>query len=139
MRARASALVVLLGLIAWGEPAAAADARIAIGEVTVPAATPGVDSATVKSAAEGEIKGIDAARVPRPIVVSLAVVRSSTVGPVAVSVNATLRDGRTGNMIAVVEGRARSEGGGSAELRRAVLRAAVRSAVRQIPLALSGG
>lgn len=139
MSARTSALVVLAGVLLVGRPAVAADERIAIGEVTVPAATPGVDRATVKSAAEGEIRTLDASRVRRRVVVSLSVVRSSIDGPVAVSVNALLRDGRTGNMIAVLEGRAQSEGTGGVELRRAVVRAAVRSAVRQIPVALSGG
>lgn len=138
MSARALALVVLAGALLGGRVALAADERIAIGEVSVPAPTPGVDKATVKSAAEGEIRSLDASRVRRPVVVSLSVVRSSTDGPIAVSINAMLRDGRTGNMIAVLEGRAEADGAGSIELRRAVLRAAVRSAVRQIPLALSG-
>jgi hypothetical protein len=117
--------------------ASAADERIAIGEVSVPQAPPGVDRATLKSAAEGEVKALDASNVKRRVVVSLAVASASD-APVEVSINAVIRDSRTGAMIAIVEGRARSDGGGNVELRRAVLRAAVHTAVQQIPKALSG-
>ena len=130
------ALSVALG--ASATPAAAApDDRIALGEVSVAEPAPGLDHATVKTTAQREIDSVDARRVKRRVVVSMAVLRASD-APVALTVNATLRDKKSGNMIAVIEGRASSDGGGSPELRRAVLRAAVRSAVRQIPDALSG-
>ena len=41
-------------------------------------------------------------------------------------------------MLAVIEGRARSEGDASPEVRTRVLRAAVHNAVSQIPEALAG-
>jgi hypothetical protein len=137
MSARTLGTVALLLTVATaGEAKAAGEDRIALGEVSVSASSQGVDRAALKSAAEGEIRTIDPSRVTRSVVVSVAVIGTSD-GPVAVSVNAMLRDGKTGNMIAILEGRARAEGTGGADLRRAVLRAAVRSAVRQIPAALS--
>lgn len=136
MSSRAWIVLGVLGAVLAPRGAPAADDRIAIGEVSVPAAPPGVDRAALRSAAEGELRVLDASRVKRRVVVSLAVV-GATDAPVAVSVSAMVRDGRTGAMIAVIEGRARADGGGNVELRRAVLRAAVRTAVRQIPAAVS--
>ncbi len=126
----------LLVALALSAPATAEPERLALGEVSVSESAPGIDPAAVKTTAERELRGVDAKRVKRRVIVSVAVVRSSD-DPVAVRVHATLREAKSGNMIAVIEGRASSDGEG-AELRRAVLRAAVRSAVRQIPEALSG-
>jgi hypothetical protein len=139
MTTRAWLVLGFLGAVVVPRSSSAADERIAIGEVAVAAAAspPGVDRATLKSAAEGEIRTLDASHVKHKVVVSLSVIGASD-APVAVSVNALVRDGRTGAMIAIIEGRARAEGGGNVELRRAVLRAAVRTAVRQIPSAVSG-
>lgn len=111
---------------------------IAVGEVTPPPPSFGVDRATLKHAAEGEIEKLDARRLPsRRVVVSLALVRASD-APVACTVNAMLRDGRTGNMIAIMEASATADGGTSSDvdLKRAVASTAVRSVVRQIPNAL---
>jgi hypothetical protein len=114
--------------------------RIAVGEVSVARPVPGVDPATLKSAAEGEIRTLDERRIRghKRYVLSLAVVRSSD-GPVSCEITAMLRERKSGSMLAVIEGRARAEGGADPELRRAVLRAAVRTAVRQIPDAITGG
>ena len=117
-------------------PARAADASIAVGEVSG-GGLPGTDAGVVKSAAEGELRRMDTAKLPRSraLVVSLAVSATSD-APVACTINATVRDGRTGAMLAIVEGRARTEGRPDGELRAAVVRAAVRSAVSRIPEAL---
>jgi len=133
-----AALLVVLALSVARDASTAEPERNALGEVTVSEHAPGIDPAAVKSTAEHEIRGVDARRVKRRVIVSVAVVRS-TDDPVAVRVNATLREAKSGNMIAVIEGRASSDASADAELRRAVLRAAVRCAVRQIPDALSGG
>jgi hypothetical protein len=120
--------------------ASAADETIALGEVAVPPASSGVDQASLALAARGELRSVDASRVPNPkrrnVVVSVAII-GSTPSPFACTINAMLRDAKTGTMLAVIEGRARSEGNVSPEVRKQVLHAALRSAVRQIPDALA--
>jgi len=118
--------------------ASASDTSIALGEVAVPPVSSGVDRATLKRAAEGELRGVDTShlRKRRDVVVSVAIVGSAQ-SPFACTVNALLRDAKTGTMLAIIEGRARAEGDASSELRNLVLRAALRSAVRQIPEALA--
>jgi hypothetical protein len=118
--------------------ASAADTSIALGEVAVPPLSSGVDRAALKSAAEGELLVVDASRLrkKRTVVVSVAVIGASH-SPFACTVNALLRDAKTGNMLAIIEGRAKAEGDANPELRKQVLRAAVRSAVSQIPAALA--
>src|SRR5215471_9161265 len=62
---------------------AATDMTIAVGEVTPPPATAGVDAAGLRDAAEGEIRQLDPTRLPRQrrIVVSLAVTHAVVEGP----------------------------------------------------------
>lgn len=117
-----------------GTASAAEAARIAIGEVSVTRRAP-LDVAAVRTTAEGELRRIDTSRMPasRRFVVSLAV---ASADDAACTVNATLRDSRTGSMIAVLEGRARTTGTPNREDRAEIVRVAVRSAVRQIPAAL---
>lgn len=130
------ALGACLALATHAPEADAADASIAIGEVSG-GRLPGTDAVVVKNAAEGEIRRIDPAKLPRAraLVVSLAVAQA-TDAPVACTINAMVRDGRTGTMLAILEGRARAEGKPDDEMRAAVVRAAVKSAVSKIPEAL---
>jgi hypothetical protein len=115
---------------------AATDAEISVAEVTPPPASAGVDQAQLKSAAEVEVNQIDGSKAKgRRVLVSVALL-SRDDAPVSFSVNATLRDAKSGSMIAIVEGRARAEGSATSDLKREVARAALRSAVRQIPDAL---
>ncbi len=130
---------LLLAAALFAGHASAADAQLALGEVAVPPASSGLDRAELKSAAEGELRGVDASRIrnkKRAVVVSIAVIGSSQ-SPFGCTVNALLRDAKTGTMLAIIEGRARAEGDANAELRNKVLHAALRSAVSQIPAALS--
>lgn len=114
----------------------AAGPGITLAEVTPPPPSSGVDRATLRDVAQGEIARIDSSGARRHVLVSVALVRADE-SPVACTVDAILRDAKTGNMIAILEGRARAEGSTSRELKRQVAHAAVRSAVRQIPEALS--
>jgi len=121
--------------------ASAADTSVALGEVAVPPVSSGVDHMTLRATAEGELRGVDqkklhVLRKKRAVLVSMAII-GSTPSPFACSVNAVLRDAKTGAMLAVIEGRARSEGDVSPEVRTRVLRAAVHSAISQIPEALA--
>lgn len=120
--------------------ASAADMSIALGEVAVPPASSGVDRAALKTAAEGELRGVDASKLrprkKRDVVVSVAVV-GSTPSPYACTINALLYDAKTGTMLAIIQGQAHSEGAANDEVRTRVLRAAMRNAVSQIPAALA--
>lgn len=132
---------MLLAAAVFAGDARAADTSIALGEVAVPPASSGVDRASLKTAAEGELSGVDASKLrllrkKRAVLVSVAVIGSQQ-SPFACTVNAMLRDAKTGTMLAIIEGRAKSEGDANPELRKQVMRAAVRSAVRQIPDALA--
>jgi hypothetical protein len=129
---------MLFAAAVFAGDASAAETSIALGEVAVPPVSSGVDRAALKSAAEGELLVVDASRLrkKRTVVVSVAVIGASH-SPFACTVNALLRDAKTGNMLAIIEGRAKAEGDANPELRKQVLRAAVRSAVSQIPAALA--
>lgn len=121
-------------LLVSGE-ARAADLPIAV-EVTQPPENIGIDASVLRATAEGEIRQIDASKLSRRVVVSFALSRAAVEGPFACTVNAMLRDAKTGVMIAIIEAGAQAEGPASPELRKQVAHAAVRSAVRRIPRAL---
>ncbi len=118
--------------------AQAADTSLALAEIASPPVEYGIDKATLRTTAESELRGVDASQLRKRgrILVSVAVGGASQ-APFAFTVNALLRDAKTGKMLAILEGSARAESTGNAELRKQVLRAAVRSALRQIPEALS--
>lgn len=132
------ALLALVGAGANVGAAPPAETKIAIGEVTTAPAA-GVDPAIMRNSAEDEIRQIDPAELPthRKAVVSLALAPMAPVVPVVCTINATLRDAKTGTMIAIIEAGATAEGPGSIELRKRVVDAAVRNAVRRIPSALA--
>jgi hypothetical protein len=124
-----------------GEAAATDAAPIALGEISQPAPSAGLDADVLRATAKDEIQLIDASKLPsRRVVVSLALIRSASNSEdlVVCTVNAMLRDARTGAMIAFIEAGAHAEGPVSHELRKQVANAAVRSAVRRIPHALGG-
>ena len=139
VRALAAVVALALAMTAAGD-AAASDAPIAVGEVSPPPAGSGIDASVLREAAAAEIKQIDFSRLRdrRKVVVSLALTRAVADGPIACTVNAMLRDARTGAMIAIIEAGAQADGPASAELRRQVANPAVRSAVRRIPRVLGG-
>lgn len=110
-------------------------APIAVGEVGESA---GIDSDSIRTTAEGEIAQIDVSKLPtkRRVLVSLSLARSSVGDGVACTVNAMLRDAKTGAMIAIIEAGAQAQGTTSDEVARRVAHAAVRTAMRRIPTAL---
>ena len=118
--------------------ASASNTSIALGEVAIPPTTSGLDHATLKTAAEVEIRIVDTSRLrkARQVVVSVAIIGSEAV-PFGCTVNALVRDAKTGSMLAIIEGRAHAEGSANSELRKQVLRAALHSAVSKIPDALA--
>jgi hypothetical protein len=147
-RSRSSCFVrgwrLLLSVVALAAPmlatnvAGATDAPIAVGEVAPPPAGSGIDASVLREAATAEIKQMDVSALSprRKLVVSLALTRAVAEGMISCTVNATVRDARTGTMIAIIEAGAHAEGPASPELRNQVANAAGRSAVRRIPRAL---
>jgi hypothetical protein len=114
-------------------------APIVIGEVSTPPMGAGIDVAGLRNVAEGAIRQIDATTLPkrqRPVVVSFAVTRAGASGPVVCTVNAMVRDAKTGTMLAIIEANTSASGPASAELKKQVAEGAIRSAVRRIPSAL---
>ncbi|MCW5833424.1 MAG: hypothetical protein KIS78_13560 [Labilithrix sp.] len=116
----------------------AADESIAVGEVTPPPAGSGIDVSLLRDVAAAEIRQIDASRLRdrRKVVVSFALTGAVAERTIACTVNAMVRDARTGVMIGIIEAGAHADGPVSAELRRQVARAAVRNAVQRIPRVL---
>jgi hypothetical protein len=134
------AIVSLAAAMLSFRDAEASEAPIAVGEVAPPPAGSGIDVSVLRAAATDEIRQIDASRLPnrRKVVVSFALTKAVAERTIACTVNAMLRDAETGVMIAIIEAAAHAEGPASAELRKQVAHAAVRSAVRRIPRALGG-
>lgn len=133
-------MVPVMCAIAVGSSSAeAGEAPITVGEITPPPPNAGLDSAAIRDTAEGEVRSLDASRIPsrRKVVVALTLVRAGTDDAVAAwTVNAMVRDARTGNMIGIIEAGARSEGPASSEVKRQVAHAAVRRAIRRVPRVL---
>lgn len=129
---------LLVAAVLGSGGASAGDTAVTLGEVATPPESSGVDRAALRNAAEGELRIVDTSRLRkrRNVLVSVALIGSAQ-APFACTVNALLRDAKTGTMLAVLEGRAASQGTASAATRSQVLRAAMRSAVRQIPEALA--
>jgi hypothetical protein len=128
-------LALLSAVVLTGPEAHAKEPPSAVGELSTPPATSRGEAAARRKAAEGEIRQLDAARLPerRRFVVSLALTRAAADGPVGCMVNAIVRDARTGVMIAIIETGAHASGPASEALHKQVADAAVRSAVRRIP------
>src|SRR5690349_19795261 len=128
----ATAMIVAFA-ISVADARAASDSEIALSEVAPPPPSSGVDQAALEIAAKGGLKRIDGSKAKgHKVLVSVALVpRDDT--PLSFICNATLRDAKSGAIIAIVEGRARAEGSVTNELRKQVVHAALRSAVRQIP------
>jgi hypothetical protein len=126
------AAVVVLG----GNEVGASAAPIAVGEVSPPPSS-GIAEAGLRVTAEHEVRQIDTSRIPngRRVVVSLAL-QAMTEQPVSCTINAMVRDAKTGAMIAIIDAGSHAEGPASAELRKQVAHEVVRRAVRRIPIAL---
>jgi hypothetical protein len=137
MRSAFLGLALCTAAVLVGHDASATDPAIALGEVSTPPATFGLDVSSLRDAAEGEIRKIDA--VPRGrrrhVVVSLAMTRAGT-DPVDYAVSATVRDAHTGTLLVVVEAGAQSASPVSSELRKQVASAAIRRVIHRIPSAL---
>lgn len=134
----AAAALVVFDARAAGEP------PIGVGEVTASASSRDVDMGALRAMVTEAVETLDASTLPRgsSAVLGVSVVRleSRVASPAEVTcvVSATLRDRRRGAVFAVVEGSARGqdEPRRVRSLERAVLRAAVGSAISRVPEAM---
>jgi hypothetical protein len=118
-------------------PASAAEAH-AVVEIAPPPAVFGTNAAALRTAADAEIRRVDATlqRDRRRVVISLSLSRDDAGALSSVGVNATVRDARTGAMLAVIETNARADGPVSTEQQKQLAVSAIRNAVRRVPSAL---
>ena len=123
-------LAVVFAAAGAASDATAADDRVVLGEVTT---AHGVAYDALQSAASAEIGALDTSKIKRKVIVSIRVLKNEA-GHAAISISALVRDSKTGNMLAVVSGNAQSEGTAKST-RDNVLRAAVHSALSQVPQA----
>src|SRR5690242_11153385 len=133
----ACSVLACAALLVAGD-ADAGNTSACVVEIAPPPPGFGADPAMLKNAAESEVqKGVQASllRSNRRVVISVAVLRTAP-APVVCSVNATVRDAKTGAMLAVISTDARAAGPVSVEQRKELAYAAVRSAVRSVPRAL---
>ena len=118
------------------------DARAAeptVIEIAPPPAAYATDATALRAAAAGEIKKLNTTlmRGRRRVVVSLSLAPPAS-EPIVCNVNATVRDAKTGTLIAVIQSATRAGGPVTAAQRKELAYSAVRSAVRRVPTALAG-
>jgi hypothetical protein len=102
-------------------------------EIAPPPAAYATDSSALHAIATAELGSIDSAsNAKRRVVLSLAVAKPATDEPTECAVDATLRDAKTGAVIAVIDTTTRMTGPLSRVERRALAHTAVRNAARRV-------
>src|SRR5690349_12548031 len=125
-------LFAAVALLVAGESNAAEATRAAV-EVATPPAVYGTDAASLQAIAAGELREFDARRAG---VVSVGLAEP-TGDPIVVGVDATVRESKTGKVLAVIETETRATGPMSPAQTRAMAHTAVQLAVRRVPSALT--
>ena len=133
MLGRFVAVMVASVLVAFaGETNAATPAAI---EIATPPAVYATDANALRAIAAAELATATSGGTNRRVIVSLAVATPKSAEPDECQVDATLRDERTGAVLAVIDATARATGPLSSVERRALAHAAVRTAARRITTA----
>jgi hypothetical protein len=105
-------------------------------EIAPPPPSFGTDAAGLRTVVQDEMKKAKALpRNQKRVVISLSLKETKST-PVACSVNATIRDARTGAVLAIIETGAHASGPVSPELKKELAYTVVRDAVRRVPTAL---
>jgi hypothetical protein len=132
-------VALLFAAVLAVEVDARASSAPSVVEIAPPPSAFETNATALRSAAEGEIQMMDAAliRDRRSVVVSLALEPAAS-DAVVCNVDATVRDARTGVMLAVIQAAARAGGPISKEQRTELANSAVRNALRRVPPALVG-
>jgi hypothetical protein len=117
----------------FGGRALATEAPTVALEIAPPPPDGPADAEGLRSVAEAEVASFGAVR--RAVVINVAL--SQTMGETTVSsASASVRDARTGAILAVVEAESRSPATASPEQQRSIAYAVVGRAVRGVPSAL---
>ncbi len=134
LSARLWIAVACVALLGAGE-SNAKDAPCAVVELAPPPPVFGIDVDVLKSEANVEAQRVhdELKRDRRRVVISLALSEAELV---VCHVNATVRDARTGTVLAVIERNTRASGPISQERRKQLAHASVRNVVRSVPDAL---
>lgn len=134
MGMRFVAVMVASVALAFGATSQAATTSTAI-EIAPPPAAYATDASALRAIAAAELGHATsevATNGKRRVVVSLAVATPATDEPTECAVDATLRDAKTGAVIAVIDATTRMTGPLSREDRRALAHTAVRNAARRV-------
>ena len=141
LRLRTLGVVVSFGILAAAAPTADAESRhLSLGEIAVVAKTPARDmKPSLKSALDAEMRELDLRTARKDAVLSVSLVKLDTEqqrGSASATcvVSATLRSRDGGTIFAILEGRARAQGGGHVD--ESALRGAVHGALSRVPEAL---
>lgn len=109
-------------------------------EIAPPPAAYGTNTAALYLAVADEIRGLEPAKGPsRHVVVSVVLAPPTETAPTMTecSVNATLRDEKTGAVLSVIQSATRAEGPLTVAQRAQLAQTAVRRVVRKVPSALA--
>jgi hypothetical protein len=124
------------------EATGARERRVVIGEVSSKVVRTGVNyESLLRAASEEELEALDLSHVPRErrVIVSVALVKLDTLADprtvdASCEVSATVRDAKGGTLFAILQGRARTKGGGPAgTVESAVVHGALHGALARIP------
>lgn len=132
MGMRFVAVMVASVALAFAGASQAATTTTAI-EIAPPPAAYATDANALRAIAAAELGAVQSAtNGKRAVIVSLAVAKPATDEPTECAVDATLRDARTGAVIAVIDATTRMTGPLSRDERRALAHTAVRNAARRV-------
>ena len=135
MRLATLGVVVCLAILAPAKAADAESKHLSLGEVAVVPTGATNMTSTLKSALEGEMRELDLRGARKDAILSVSLVKLDTEhGAATCVVSATLRS-RDGVLFAVLEGRARAQGG-SDHVPESALRGAVHGALSRVADAL---
>lgn len=126
------AMLAAVALLIAGASNAAEAERAAV-EIAPPPAVYGTDAASLHAIATGELRDLD---MRRAVVVSVALAEPKG-DPIVVGVDTTVRESKTGKVLAVIETETRATGPMSAAQTTAMAQTAVKLAVRRVPSALT--
>ena len=140
LRLRTLGVVLSFGVLAAAAPTADAESRhLSLGEIAVVAKTPADMKPSLRSALDAEMRDLDLRRARKDAVLSVSLVKLDTEqqrGSASATcvISATLRSRDGGVIFAILEGRARAQGGGHVD--ESALRGAVHGALSRVPEAL---
>ena len=136
MRGLVLCFVAMAPIVLGSETALAEETTCpaAVIEIAPPPSETEADVDALRATAQAEAAAFVGMR--RPVVITVSLSQTTEETSMLCSANATVRDAKTGNMLAIVEAESRTGSEPSSEQRRAIASAVVGRAVRRVPSAL---